>query len=255
MIIYAVDDEKLNLQLLTNVLKKVEPNALVLGFSKPKEALEAAKKDKPDICFLDIQMPVMNGIELASELIKVNNKANIIFATSFDDYRGEAMDLFASGYVLKPVSVEKITTQIEHLRYPVENNYEIYAQTFGAFCLFAKGAPVRFHRSKSKEMLAYIIEKRGKIVSRKELSKVLFQDDDYSRKRQKQIDVICRLLDADLKEANISEILLRGASGFMVETSKFNCDLYDYLDGSNKINYQGEYMEQFAWGKEFKNKH
>jgi len=255
MIIFAVDDERLNLSLLTGILSEITKTDFVYSFTNPLEALNKAKETKPDICFLDIQMPAMTGVELAKEIIKINPKVNIIFATGFDEYRSEAMDMFASGYVLKPVSKEKLEVQLAHLRYPIQKDYDVYAQTFGTFMLFAKGAPVHFHRSKSKEVLAYLIHKKDKVVSRKELSRIIFNDEEYSRERQKQLDVITHQLEIDLKEHEIDFILSKTAAGFFVASSKLNADLYDYLSNNSQVKYNGEYMKQFEWGQEFKNKH
>ena len=67
----------------------------------------------------DIELVGGNGLDLARSLLRLNPLCNIIFLTSHPEYAGEALDLFCSGYVMKPLSPTKIRTQMGHLRHPV----------------------------------------------------------------------------------------------------------------------------------------
>ena len=107
MVIFAVDDERLALESLIGAVRKCVPEAEIFGFRKASEALEAAQEKKADIAFLDIEMRETNGISLADKLIERNPKVNIIFTTGYSEYAGKAFELHASGYILKPVTVEK----------------------------------------------------------------------------------------------------------------------------------------------------
>ena len=81
MIIMAVDDEKLALEGLMKSIREVEPNAEVVGFRKPAEAMEYFKEHACDIVFLDIQMRGVNGVNLAKEMKLLRPMVNVIFAT------------------------------------------------------------------------------------------------------------------------------------------------------------------------------
>ncbi len=81
----------------------MKPDADVEGFEDQDELLEEAEKNGCDVVFLDIHMPGMNGVEVAKRLKEINRKMNIIFVTGFSDYKGDAMDMKASGYIMKPV--------------------------------------------------------------------------------------------------------------------------------------------------------
>ncbi len=164
MRILCVDDEPLALQMLEMSVKKAKPNEEVYAFRKPKELLEEAQKGGCDIAFLDIHMRGMNGVELAKELKAVNPKMNIIFVTGFSDYTGDAMSLHASGYIMKPVNQAKVEQELADLRFPIvpKNNAKLRVQCFGNFDVFTPdGAHVRFERSKSKEVFAYLVHKQG----------------------------------------------------------------------------------------------
>ena len=81
----------------------------------------------------------MNGIEFAKNLKVQNPKLNIIFATGYDEYTKDAFSLHASGYIMKPVTAEKIAEEIEDLRHPMEEKKQqstapvLKVQTFGNF--------------------------------------------------------------------------------------------------------------------------
>ena len=102
MKIMAVDDEKHALDSIQESIKNVVPQAEVITFERGDFALDFAKENEIDIAFLDISMPVMNGIELAKELKKLNPHINIIFCTAYSEYAIDAVRIHASGYVLKP---------------------------------------------------------------------------------------------------------------------------------------------------------
>lgn len=249
MIIYAVDDEYLGLELLKTSIIKANPKAILTCFESPLELLKKAKEETPDICFLDIEMPEMNGLDLAKELVNISKKINIIFVTGYSDFVLDAYKMFASGYVLKPVDYKEIKKQLDNLRYPVPTT-RIYAKCFGDFSISIDGKPILFRLKRSKELLAYLIDRNGADVSRKQAASMLFEDGSYSRETQKNLSSIVKHLEEDLEAVGASEIFVRSPLGFYVDTSKFDSDLFEYLKG-NKDLYNGEYMNQYSWGEMF----
>ena len=116
MNIIAVDDEKLALRDLTQILELVLPEASVSGFRTPQEALAHAWAVPVDIAFLDVEMKGMNGLELAKQLKDIRGRTNIVFATGFSQYAVDAFSVCASDYILKPVEPEAIRRALERLR-------------------------------------------------------------------------------------------------------------------------------------------
>lgn len=96
-----VDDEPLALDLLENYIKKSSFLELTGRYDDPVEALEAIKNEKPDLVFFDIQMPGLNGIELARF---VPPTCMVIFVTAFQQYALDSYKVNAVDYLLKPVS-------------------------------------------------------------------------------------------------------------------------------------------------------
>lgn len=248
MKIIAVDDEKIALQGLLLSIQKAAPDADVHGFRYANEAIVYMEADPQDIAFLDIEMKGMNGVELAKKLKSINPNVNIIFATGFGSYRDSAFDLHASGYLIKPITVESIQRELENLRHPIAVQKLLKISTFGNFEVTYNGAPLIFKYQKSKEMLAYLVDRKGAMCSTGELMAVLFEDDNghkayYHRLRSDLIDA--------LSSVGCGEVLSqqRGMLGVCVD--KIDCDYYDYLNGKISLSkfYHGEYMAQYSFAE------
>ena len=118
MTVILVEDEPILLEDSDRTLREVLPEATVASFRWPSDAMEYAAERRVDVAFLDIELVGGDGLSLARYLMDRNPRVNIIFLTSHPEYAGEALNMFCSGYILKPLSPEKIRTQIAHLRYP-----------------------------------------------------------------------------------------------------------------------------------------
>ena len=121
MRIIAVDDERIALTGLESILRRTMPQAETAAFRRVEEALAYAAHTRVDVAFLDVRMREMNGLSLAERLQKTNPRINIIFVTGYDEYAREAISLHASGYITKPVTLEKVCAELEALRFPVES--------------------------------------------------------------------------------------------------------------------------------------
>jgi len=249
--VIAVDDERGSLKMVTNAIREADPSADLNSFDSPVAALSFAENNHVDVAFLDIEMPVMTGIELAQKLHDLNNMINIIFVTAYSDYAVDAVDLRVSGYVMKPVMAEDIKKEFDNLRNPVPEGKRIVIRTFGNFDILVDGVALQFARRQAKEILAYLVDKRGLSVPRRELVSNVLSDATYSRQSQTSLSAMMKNLVDTLKAVNADDILIMNPDNYAVDLSKFECDLYDYLDGkSDGMNsYFGQYMENYAWAE------
>ena len=125
--VILVDDEKIILTGGLPVLKQSLPDAVVTGFKKPSAALEFARENPVALAFLDIEMGKSNGLDICHELLQINPRTNVVFLTSYIDYSFDAWKTGACGFLMKPLTEEKVKKQLSLLRYPfggVEYNFE-----------------------------------------------------------------------------------------------------------------------------------
>ena len=102
------------------------------------------------------------------------------------EYAPDAFELRASGYVSKPATEQKIRAEIDNLRYPMpkpQSGKRISARCFGSFDVMADGKPLTFKREKTKELFAYLIDRRGAACTPREICSALWEEEkpDYLR--------------------------------------------------------------------------
>jgi len=107
-----VDDEPLALDLLRSLLTECSDIEIIAECSNGKEAIDAAVQLQPELLFLDIQMPGINGFDVIKSL-QTDIMPMVIFVTAFDQYAVDAFDLHAVDYVLKPVDSERIARSVD----------------------------------------------------------------------------------------------------------------------------------------------
>lgn len=254
MKVIAVDDERLLLEDFVYQLEAMEEIKEVNGFTDEEDAIEYCSKNKVDVAFLDVQMKGMGGIVLAKKLKEIQKEINIIFLTGYPEYALDAMKLHASGYLVKPPVDEEIIAELNNLRRPVEEGTKLRIRilTFGSFDVYVDGKLLDFKRAKSKEVLAYLVNKKGASATRKELAAVLFDGKEYSRSVQQQLQVILSELNNTLQRFDAEGLLVKGNNTYLVDTNQFSCDYYEFLDGDEEAirAYDDHYMDDYSWGEE-----
>lgn len=263
MNILAVDDEIFILNELITQIGRVFPNTEVRGFQNPLEAEQwasglAQEGKKLDYAFLDIQMPGMNGIELARRLKQMHSGVALIFCTSHAEYAFDAFALYAKGYLLKPVSAESIERALDEMVYDWRKSLrvqesDLWIKTFGNFEVFVNGEPLVFEREKAKEMLAYLVDRSGASLTTEQIAVVLWEDRAYDKTLKNYVSTILGSLRKTLRKVGKEDILIKTRNHLSVNPEKIRCDAYDYEKGiASAVNsFRGEYMVNYSWA-EFK---
>jgi two-component system LytT family response regulator len=102
-----IDDEPKNLRILTKLLEKFCPEVSVIGLADGgQKGIEVIRSEKPNLVFLDIEMPYGNAFDMLDKLQPVDFE--IIFVTAFDNYSLKAFRYNALDYLLKPVDIEEL---------------------------------------------------------------------------------------------------------------------------------------------------
>ena len=253
MKIIAADDEQYSLERLVESITEAAPDAEIASFENPKELLSYVKEHAVDVAFLDIEMGTVSGIDVAKQLKIWYPRVNIIFVTAYNKYMADAFKLRVSGYVGQPVRTEDIIEELNGLRIPVMPPKEnvLTAKCFGTFDVFMNGKRVEFERSKTKEMLAYLIDRRGSEVTSGELRAVLWEDAETDENTRSYLSKIQKDLKHTLAAIGMENVFLTSWGKYAIDDTKISCDYYDYLDNKPEgvRAYNGEYMSQYSWGE------
>ena len=250
----CVDDEAMTLEYTVDRCRELAQMDLAEGFTEAQAALEWLKDNPVDIAFLDIDMPDMDGITLAAKIKEIHPNIAIVFLTAYKQFAYDAMSVRPSGYLLKPLTREALLEEVEYAMMkaqykPLNSGNRIVIRTFGNFDVFIDGELLAFSRSKSKEVLAFLVDQQGRGVRRSEIYGALWEDENYEHQQQKYLDVIIRSLRETLKQAGVSQIFEMKNGLLRVLPETFDCDLYRFVQGDPVAvrAYKGKYMVGYSW--------
>ena len=117
-----IDDEELALEELHFLLDSVSGIGVVGQGRNGVEAIRLVKELEPDLMFLDIQMPGLNGFQVVHQLVKEEVLPQVIFVTAYDQYAVRAFEVNAVDYILKPVEKSRLEKAIQRARKQIESN-------------------------------------------------------------------------------------------------------------------------------------
>lgn len=249
MIAIAVDDEALMLGALVAAIDASPDIAEVTKFSDCEEALEFVKGKSIDIAFLDINMRGMGGLALAERIIEVRPGCKIVFCTGYQEYAVPAFKLHASGYLMKPISAEDVQAEIDNIKGRTKVQKPLTVKCFGHFEVYANNETLMFKRLKSKELLAYLIDRNGAGMTARQICAVLFPDDTDDNKNAAYLRQLVLDLKNTLKAVGAEAVLCHETPYYRVDTALIKCDYISHLE-TGKPEFFGEYMTQYEWADE-----
>ena len=144
-----------------------------------------AVDDELRYAFPDIQMDNSSGLELSRQLKMICPDIVLIFCTAYSEYALAAFNLYAKGYLMKPIRAEDIRRVLDEMvtDWRTEQSQlprDIRMRTFGHFEDFVDGKVLEFKRQKAKELLAFLVDRHGAAISTKEISATLWEDFGYN---------------------------------------------------------------------------
>lgn len=253
MRILVVDDSKLSASSLVRVLERVDASLHCEVVTGAIDALEALKREPFDVAFLDIEMPGVNGLELARRIKLRFPTTNIVFVTGYPEYALDAWNTQASAFLVKPVDEQDVRRALASLRIPVDGKetHGLFVQCFGNFEVFFDGMPVAFERHHTKELLAYLIDRRGAFVTMGELMGALWEDRPDTPSLRSQLRTLISDLRRTFSELGHGDAVIKRRGSVAISLSADECDYYAFLAGDpDAINrYGGEYMCQYSWAE------
>ena len=245
----AVDDEFLMLGALVKAVSASPDISEVVKFSDCEQALEYVKNNAADIAFLDINMRGMGGLALAESIIAARPECKIVFCTGYEEYAIPAFKLHASGYLMKPISAEDVQAEIDNIKGVRQKEKLLTVQCFGNFEVYAKGEMLSFKRVKTRELFAFLVDRKGAGMTAKQICAVLFPDDLDDTKNASYLRQLVMDLKNTLKAVGAESVLKHDTPCYRVDTSLIDCDYLSYLE-TGKPEFLGEYMMQYSWAEE-----
>ena len=227
-----IDDEPYCCETLVTLLQEYCPQVEVVGiFNNGREAIAPIRKNSPDLVFLDVEMPKMNGFEMLEQLSPVNFE--IIFTTSYDQYALKAIRFSAIDYLLKPVDQEELVTAVQKViqrnQKPIAQQLEILMQkihhpstpisklampTIEGLQMIEVDLIISCE-SDSNYTILHLKDKKKKVISSslKEIEELL---EDHS---------FCRVHRCYLVNLNEVEKYVKGEGGYLVMTDNSTVDV------------------------------
>ena len=257
MKILIADDELTAVKSLVRSVKKVLGEDTEIDTARSgKEVLALLAQKEIDVLFLDVEMPGMNGMDVAKKVRASYPKTNVIIVTAYPQYSLKAWELYISGYLLKPVGTAKLAGALENLRrQPAREEPErLKVQCFGSFEVFFRGGKVVFGRSVAKEIFACLVAKRGAGMTSDELCEMLWPDSAEAYKQKRHIRVYYAEIRKTLAQISMEDVLVHTRNDYAINPERIDCDYYRYLDGDEQTRrqYQGEFMNRYEWAAEIR---
>lgn len=233
----TVDDEFPNHFLLKKFLEEKKQMKVLEQFSNPLSVLEKAALLQPDVAFIDIEMPEINGLELAERLQHICPSIQIVFVTAFSHYAVDAFHVNAIDYLLKPIEKSEIKRVLKKLQSNKEQRRIVDGalenvivepcriNTLGCFDVFGPHSkmPIQWMTSKVEELFAYLLLNIGRSVGKEELCDVLWPDTEHENGMMNLYSTVYRLRKTLLKEL-IPIGVSRNKYGYQIDADGFYLD-------------------------------
>ncbi|KJS13866.1 MAG: hypothetical protein VR67_01995 [Peptococcaceae bacterium BRH_c8a] len=264
-----VDDERPSVDKMGKLLGDSGVVDIKGKFLNPLDALEFVKKVKIDTAFIDIEMPEMDGFQLANRVFALQEWTAVVFVTAYNEYAVEAFRINALDYLLKPVDKKRLNETLERIRQEKNiniNQSRMQVRCFGKFKVIAGSGEVKFRTSKAEELLAYLIDGRGAEISRDEIIDRLWPDYEGDRAVAHFNTTLYNVRKA-LQQNGIQASIKHSRGCYCLEAASIDCDYHRFLSltaAPTAINvltisdyealaalYTGDYLEsnQFQWSQ------
>ncbi|MGE7675692.1 response regulator [Lysinibacillus sp. NPDC094403] len=266
--VIVMDDEPLALINMEKKLKEFSSIEVIKSFTTAKDLLAEGPSLDFQVAFLDVEMPAMNGLEIARLLKEWNKNIFIVFVTAYRDYAVQAFEIHSIDYLLKPISKARLETTINRIQellhlenkstpIQIRNKPALTIQCFGGFVVLHNNKAIHWRTLKTKELFAFLFSNLNNHVPRDTIIDALCPDTEFKKARV-QLHTTVSYLRTTLSTLGYLEVIQYANGCYILQLEDFQCDAHDLehiLNGKTETgkldiekaealiqDYQGEYM-------------
>lgn len=273
--VIIADDEPLALLNMEKKLEEFDSVEVVKAYSTIHDLLDEAPTLDFHVAFLDVEMPGMNGLEIAQLLKKWKKDVRIVFVTAYRDYAVQAFEINSLDYLLKPISKSRLETTINRIQelFQIETTVSKQVQQIepslsihclGGFTVFHNKNIVHWRTVKTKELFAFLLSNLNSYIPRDTIIDALWAATEYKKARV-QLHTTVSYLRTTLSSLGYYNVLQYANGCYILQLENFHCDVLELeqlLKNKEELgeldvekaelfiqNYHGEYMAtlDYSW--------
>ena len=253
MKVIYVDDEKPALLNFESVAKSIEEIKSYALFSDGNNAMDYIRENEVDIAFLDMELSVTNGIQLAKDIKKYNVNIHIVFVTAYKKYAFEAFGVDAVDYILKPYfadEIRQVIAKAKRIKPIVLKKVKIC--TMPDLGVWVDGNVIHMGRTKAEELFALLVDKYETGITSAEAIAYLWPERTNDNNTQSLFRMTFKRMMDLLEGFGISDIIISKGKYKCIDVSKVECDIYELLNGNEEYieKYDGHYMQKYSWAED-----
>ena len=150
---------------------------------------------------------------------------------------------------MKPISAEDVQAEIDNIKGIRQKEKRLVVKCFGNFEVYAKDEKLAFRRLKTKELFAFLIDRKGAGMTAKQICAILFPEDMDDTKNAAYLRQLVLDLKNTLKAVGAENVFRHETPCYRVDTSLIQCDYLSYLE-TGRPAFHGEYMMQYSWAEQ-----
>ena len=232
----VIEDEKPSLELMKRLIEKTGILELSGLYTDPKKALDDFSRISPDVVFADIEMPLINGMELAHKIKNMDDSIQVVFVTAYEKYAVEAFRVNAVDYILKPITQDDLNITVNRLvknyncrKFSADASKSKSIVTFGNLAVYGANANqrVQWPTVKTGELFACFVMSKGEPLEKWQLCERLWPQSSPPKAEHNLHSAINRLKNS-LQEAGIVNHITYEDGAYWMDTTGFRCDVWEF---------------------------
>lgn len=245
MKVILLDDESLALDYLEKLLKSIEGVEVIGKYFDVHEGMKAVIREQPNLVFLDIEMPEINGINLAELIHSRLPEVKIAFVTAYDEYAVKAFEINAVDYVLKPLRKERLVETIQRLS--IIHDLKVVSSCYPMVCCFqtlhfawegneSQVIDVRWRTTKARELFSYLLHHRKQFVRKDVILELLWPNSDFKNGFAQLYSTVYQIRKT-LESINFNIEIISSEIGYKIELNDVKLDMDEWEKGLEKLSF------------------